>query len=156
LKVVDLCASGFERVEFLVAPNKGEGFKPIAKIASGGELARILLVLKKVLRDRSGVNVLVFDEVDSGVSGKVARAVGEKLKSLAAGSQVICITHLAQVASLADHHFKVDKLSGKRTISIIKEISGDEKVEEIARMLAGYTITAASRESAKELLSSKN
>ncbi|MBX7138831.1 MAG: DNA repair protein RecN [Oligoflexia bacterium] len=147
---------GMDQVNFLAAPNKGEGFKALAQIASGGELSRLMLVMKKILRDRSGVNVLVFDEVDSGVSGAVARSVGEKLKGLASDSQVICITHLAQVASMADHHLVVEKQVGKRTVSLIREIQGDEKIDEIARMLAGYTLTKASRESAKELLSSKD
>ncbi|MCB0311149.1 MAG: hypothetical protein KDD42_07930, partial [Bdellovibrionales bacterium] len=147
---------GLDRLALLGSMNKGEDPKPLNRIASGGELARLMLVLKKVLRDRSGVNVLVFDEVDSGISGAVARAVGDKLKSLAEESQVICITHLAQVASLADRHFLVDKVVGKRTISVIRELQGEQKVEEIARMLAGYQITSASRESARELLSSNS
>jgi len=156
LEDTKLGPSGKERACFFVAPNKGEAFKLLSQIASGGELSRIMLVLKKILRDRSGVNVLVFDEVDSGVSGKVARAVGKKLSELAEHSQVICITHLAQVASLADHHLCVEKVTGKRTISVIRELNSEEKVDEIARMLAGYDITKASRESAKELLTSKS
>ena len=114
-----------------------------------------MLVLKKALRERTGVNVLVFDEVDSGVSGGVARAVGEKLKALAQCSQVICITHLPQVASLADHHLLVEKSGRKFTTSVVREIKGEERVQEIARMLAGYKITKASRQSAVELLASK-
>ncbi|MBX7143222.1 MAG: DNA repair protein RecN [Oligoflexia bacterium] len=152
----DLSTFGCDRVEMLIAPNPGTPALPLREIASGGELARITLVLKKLLREKSGVNVLVFDEVDSGISGGVARAVGEKLKDLAKLSQVICITHLPQVASLAQHHFLVGKRAGKRTVSVIRELSGEEKIEEIARMLAGYQVTAASRESARELLSSKS
>ncbi len=148
--------NGCDSGEIYLASNKGEPPRELRKIASGGELSRIMLVLKKILKDRSGVNVLVFDEVDSGVSGSVARAVGQKLKQLAESSQVICITHLAQVASLADHHFLVGKKSGKRTISLVKELTRAEKVEEIARMLAGYQVTAAARESARELMSSKD
>lgn len=148
--------SGGDRLEFLISTNAGEPFKPLRQIASGGELSRITLVLKKILRERSGVNVLVFDEVDTGISGSVARAVGAKLKELATHSQVICITHLAQVASMSDRHLLVGKKTGKgRTISVVKEISGEEKVDEIARMLAGYTITDSTRETARELLSSK-
>ncbi len=150
----DLGVNGHDRLELLISPNPGEDPKPLRQIASGGELSRITLVLKKVLRERSGVNVLVFDEVDSGISGAVARAVGEKLQALSKDSQVICITHLPQVASLADRHFVVEKVQGKRTNSHIREVSGEEKVEEIARMLAGYDITKAARESARELLSS--
>ena len=145
---------GLDKVFFEVQPNKGEGYKPLSQIASGGELSRIMLVMKKLLGDRQGVNVLIFDEVDTGISGAVARAVGEKLKALAQQSQVLCITHLAQVASMADHHFLVSKLSGERTVSLVRELPANERVEEIARMLAGYNITKASRESARELLAS--
>lgn len=152
---VDLSASGIDRAELFLSANRGEPPRPLSAIASGGELSRILLVLKQVLRDRTGVNVLVFDEVDSGVSGSVARAVGQKLRALAEHSQVICVTHLPQVASLADHHFLVGKEVKDRAQTVIKEIVGAQRVDEIARMLAGYAITPASRRSAKELLSSK-
>lgn len=146
-------ADGADRVEFMISTNKGEPPRALRQVASGGELSRIMLVLKKVLRERSGVSVLVFDEVDSGVSGSVARAVGEKLRAIAEDSQVICITHLPQVASLANAHFLVEKnSSGARTVSRIRELTGEERVEEIARMLAGFKITAASRASARELL----
>ncbi len=148
---VDYRMHGQDRIEFMLRSSKGEKVFPLREIASGGELSRILLVLKKVLRDKTGVNVLVFDEVDTGISGSVARGVGEKLKSVATDSQVVCITHLAQVASLADAHFLVNKLE---TGCAITELSQEEKIEEIARMLAGYKVTAASRESARELLTS--
>ena len=154
IEEADFSESGCDLLEFLISTNKGEMFKPLRQIASGGELSRIMLVLKKNLKDRSGVNVLVFDEVDTGISGSVARAVGEKLKNLSAHSQVICITHLAQIASLADIHILVNKEVNDRTISLVKVLQGEEKVDEIARMLAGYEITDATRESAKELLSS--
>ena len=144
---------GKDRVELLVSTNRGEPAKPLRAIASGGELSRIMLVLKQVLRDRTGVNVLVFDEVDTGLSGGVARAVGAKLKELAQYSQVICITHLPQVASFADHHFLVGKEVSERARTTISEIQGEARVDEIARMLAGFTITKASRQSARELLS---
>lgn len=146
---------GGDVVELLLSTNRGEPVKPLRAIASGGELARITLVLKKLLRERSGVNVLVFDEVDTGVSGGVARAVGEKLRALAAHSQVICITHLAQVASLADAHLLVTKKVSDRTTSEVCLLSREQRVEEVARMLAGYRVTEAARESARELLSSK-
>ncbi len=146
---------GLETLELMIATNKGEPLKPLRQVASGGELSRILLVLKKVLQERSGINVLIFDEIDAGVSGGVARAVGEKLKALSKYSQVLCITHLPQIASLANKHLLVEKQVGKRTISIVRELNDEQKIDEIARMLAGYKITAASRESAKELLSSK-
>ena len=148
----EMSAHGCDRVEFTIATNKGEPFKPLKLIASGGELARIMLVLKKVLRERSGVNVVVFDEVDTGVSGAVARAVGMKLRALAEQSQVICVTHLPQVASLASVHLLVGKEVGKRTVSRVRILSQKERVDEIARMLSGSEVTAAARASARELL----
>jgi len=152
---------GFEAGEFLVALNRGESERPLRSVASGGELSRITLVLQKLLgqgqdaSDDGQVSVLVFDEVDSGISGGVARAVGEKLRAISRGSQVICVTHLPQVASLADAHFLVEKQQGKRNITVVRALQGEARVEEIARMLAGYEVTAASRESARELISSK-
>jgi DNA repair protein RecN (Recombination protein N) len=151
----ELGLHGLETLELMMATNKGEPLKPLKQVASGGELSRILLVLKKVLQERSGVHVLIFDEIDAGVSGGVARAVGEKLKTLSQHSQVLCITHLPQIASLADKHLLVEKQVGKRTVSVVRELNNDQKIDEIARMLAGYKITPASRESARELLSSK-
>lgn len=146
---------GTECVEFLFEPNRGEGARPLKDTASGGELSRLTLVMKKVLRDRHELCVLVFDEVDTGVSGSVASAVGAKLKSLSSRSQCICVTHLAQVASFADQHFTIEKRTGKRTVSVIRELDKEQRVEEIARMLAGYDITPAARASAKELISSQ-
>ena len=144
---------GQDMLEFLISTNPGTAAKPLRKIASGGELSRIMLVLKKILREKSGVNVLIFDEVDSGVSGAVARAVGEKLHTLASHSQVLCITHLPQVASLADKHFRVEKQVVKQdTMSLVRELSKDERIHEVARMLSGHTVTEAARQSAKELL----
>lgn len=145
-------ATGLEKIQFLVSTNKGDKAQPLKQVASGGELSRILLVLKKVLRDRSGINVLVFDEVDTGISGGTARAVGEKLRSLSELSQVICITHLAQVASLAHHHIKVEKVLGERAVAQVKALSRNERIEEIARMLSGHTVTEAARASAQELM----
>jgi DNA repair protein RecN (Recombination protein N) len=154
-----LSASGMDSVELMIAANGGEGLHPLRKVASGGELSRLMLVLKNVLQERTGVNVLVFDEVDTGISGSVARAVGEKLKRLAAHSQVLCITHLAQVASLADHHLLVSKKAPEKqskslTRASVEVLRGEQRVDEVARMLAGYNITDASRASARELISS--
>lgn len=146
--------TGGDDVEFMLSLNKGYEVKPLKKIASGGELSRILLVLKKILKDKYGVNVLVFDEVDSGMSGKTARAVGIKLKELSSTSQVICITHLPQVASLADTHYKVFKNDSNLVLSQIIEIKGEDRIEEIARMIAGYEVTEASKASARELIAS--
>ncbi|MCB0331180.1 MAG: DNA repair protein RecN, partial [Bdellovibrionales bacterium] len=147
--------SGTETVRVMFAPNPGEPPKPLQEVASGGELSRVMLIIKKLFRDRSGVNILIFDEVDTGVSGAVAQAVGEKMCEISEFSQVICITHLPQVACYADRHFAIAKSSGKRTRSIVSVLEGEQQVEELAKMLSGYEVTAAARESARQLLSSK-
>ena len=147
-------AIGIDKAEFLISTNKGEPHGSLIQIASGGELSRVMLVLKKILRERSGVNVLIFDEVDAGVSGGVARSVGRMLKEISKCSQVVCITHLPQVASLSDRHFLVNKEVGDRAVTVVRELTSEEKVDEIARMLAGYKITDASRASAIELITS--
>ena len=147
-------ALGIDKAEFLISTNKGEPHGSLIQIASGGELSRVMLVLKKILRERSGVNVLIFDEVDAGVSGGVARSVGRMLKEISKCSQVVCITHLPQVASLSDRHFLVNKEVGDRAVTVVRELTSEEKVDEIARMLAGYKITDASRASAIELITS--
>jgi DNA repair protein RecN (Recombination protein N) len=152
---VEPSPSGIDRVDFAMSTNKGEPVGPLAQIASGGELSRVMLVLKKILREQSGVNVLIFDEVDTGISGGVARSVGRMLKAISDQSQVLCITHLPQVASLSDKHFLVQKEVGERTMTVVKALSENEKVDEIARMLAGFTITEASRASARELIESR-
>jgi DNA repair protein RecN (Recombination protein N) len=149
---------GIDKVDFLISTNKGMTPRPLASVASGGELSRITLALKKILSDRSGVNVLVFDEVDTGISGRVARVVGEKLRQLSQhGAQVVCVTHLPQIASLADHHYEVRKAVGSNgtTQTSVHKLQDDEKVNEIAKMLAGLEVTKATLASAEELLSSK-
>lgn len=147
-------ARGLDTIDFLISTNKGEPHAALSKMASGGELSRVMLVLKKILREQSGVNVLIFDEVDTGISGGVARAVGRMLKSISDQSQVLCITHLPQVASLSDKHFLVQKEVGERALTVVRSLTDTEKVDEIARMLAGFTITDASRASARELIES--
>ena len=145
-------ATGIDQIEFLISTNPASELKAIRSVASGGELSRLTLVLKKILKDSSGANVLVFDEVDSGVSGKVARAMGEKLRELSECAQVICISHLAQVASFADCHLLVEK-SGKSSMKTqILRLDANQRIDEVARMLAGYKITEAARRSAIELL----
>ena len=146
---------GIENTEFLISSNKGEPHGALIQIASGGELSRVMLVLKKLLRERSGINVLIFDEVDAGVSGGVARSVGLMLKEISKQSQVVCITHLPQVASLSDRHILVNKEVGERAVTVVRVLSEEEKVDEIARMLAGYKITETSRASARELISGR-
>jgi DNA repair protein RecN (Recombination protein N) len=144
---------GFERVEYLVALNPGMQPGSLSKVASGGELSRVSLAIQVAARSTETAGTLIFDEVDSGVGGAVAEIVGEQLHTLANGSQVLCVTHLPQVASQADQQLKVSKLSdGKTTRTQIKALTTDERVEEIARMLGGAKITAATRAHAAEML----
>lgn len=146
-------ASGFDRVEFHFSANPGESVKPIAKVASGGELSRLMLILNTTTKLADDSKTMVFDEIDTGIGGRVAEAVGLKLKQLASTQQVLCVTHQPQVASLADHHFVVSKSSkGDRTRVAIRELDEPARVEEIARMLAGETITESARQHARELL----
>jgi DNA repair protein RecN (Recombination protein N) len=143
---------GFDTVEFLFSANPGEQPKPLVKIASGGELSRVMLALKSIFAEYDAIPVLIFDEVDAGIGGKTAERVGEKLKKLSAKRQVLCATHLPQIASMGDFHLKVDKKrKNGRTYIEVTEISGDDRLSEIARMLSG-TITEVSLKHAKELL----
>ncbi len=151
-KLVEPRASGMERAEFLFSPNPGEAPKPLARIASGGELSRLMLALKQV-HPESDVPTLVFDEVDSGIGGATSALVGEKLKRVAAGQQVLCITHLPQVAAFADHHFRVEKqVEGGRTRTTVTRLGGEQRVKEMARMLGGVKITEKTMEHAREML----
>jgi DNA repair protein RecN (Recombination protein N) len=153
---VSFSSRGYDRVEFYFSANPGESPRPLARIASGGEASRLMLVLKTVAKLRSGDKTAVFDEVDVGIGGRVAEAVGRKLKSLSAAQQVLCVTHQPQIASLADRHFVVEKsASGKRTSISVRELNKSEQVEEIARMLAGETISDTAREHAREMLAGK-
>ncbi len=144
---------GLERVEFLLSPNPGEELRPLARIASGGELSRLMLALKSVAgHDASGLT-FVFDEVDAGIGGRVAEVVGRKLKAIAARQQVLCVTHLAQIAAFADQHLVVRKrIEAGRTVTLVEPLSEQGRVEELARMLGGETITATGREHAREML----
>ncbi len=145
--------AGRDRVEFLLSSNVGEPPRPLGRIASGGELSRIMLALKTVLAETDRVPVLVFDEIDTGVGGAVAAAMGIRLRKLGGYHQVFCITHLPQVASQAEHHLLVEKgQDGKRTTTSVRVLSGMGREEEIARMLGGATITRKIRETAAELI----
>lgn len=145
---------GMDRVEFMVATNVGEDMKPLAKTASGGELSRLMLALKTILAGTASVETLIFDEVDSGISGATAEVVGEKLRELASFHQILCITHLPQIASQAGAHFLVRKeVTDGRTSTSIIELGTDEREKEIARMLAGKEITAGAVARAREMLS---
>lgn len=146
-------ADGGDDVEFLISTNPGEPLLPMIRIASGGELSRIMLAIKSVLSGADGVPTLIFDEVDTGVSGKTSRKIGIKLKTIARGAQVLCVTHSAQIVSLADHHYYIykEEVAG-RTETRVRELAGEERVEEIARILGGMQVTDAQRESARELM----
>jgi DNA repair protein RecN (Recombination protein N) len=147
---------GLERAEFLLSPNPGEELRPLARIASGGELSRIMLALKSVEQaDRTGVT-LVFDEVDAGIGGGVAEVVGRKLAGVAGRQQVLCVTHLPQIAALADTHLAVRKrVERGRTVTTVHALSRAERVEEIARMLGGEVVTDTARRHAREMLERK-
>jgi DNA repair protein RecN (Recombination protein N) len=146
---------GAEKVQFLLAANPGEAAKPLSKVASGGEISRIMLGIKKVLSAGAETCVMVFDEIDTGISGKTADIVGGKLKQMAESFQVLCISHLPQVAAYADTHFKVEKhVKKRRTESRINELSKKESAEEIARLLSGDVITRPSLANAKLLIES--
>ena len=146
---------GFDAVEFFFSANAGESVKPLARVASGGEASRLMLILKTTAKEKAHGKAVVFDEIDTGIGGRVAEAVGAKLKTLSAAQQVLCVTHQPQVASKADHHFVVAKeFDGGKTIVSIRELGAGERVEEIARMLAGATVTDAARENARAMLAS--
>lgn len=145
---------GFDTIEFMISPNAGEPLRPLVKIASGGELSRVMLALKTVLSAADEAGTLIFDEIDTGIGGEVALSVGAHLKALSAEKQIICITHLASIAVRADNQIKIEKTvqSGK-TVTRAFPVSGTGRVEEIARMLAGDGMSAASVQHAEELLS---
>lgn len=148
-----LSRDGIDRVEFLIAPNRGVEPRPLRKVASGGELSRALLALKRVLADIAPAGSYVFDEVDTGVGGAIAERIGRALADVARHRQVLCITHLAPIAAFGTTHFVVEKgVSGETTRSTISEISGKARVHEIARMLSGATVTDAARKAASEMI----
>jgi DNA repair protein RecN (Recombination protein N) len=150
---IEFQPDGIDKIEFYMSTNPGEPLKPLAKIASGGELSRIMLALKTIFSQHQGVTSIIFDEVDTGVSGRVAQAIGEKIYRISVNSQVLSITHLPQVAALCDHHFFIRKeIKEHRTITSIQQLSECERIEEIARMISGSHITTATEEHAKELL----
>lgn len=144
---------GIEFVEFLISPNKGEPLKSLNKIASGGELSRIMLALKSIFVESRGQTAILFDEVDSGVSGQAAQKMAEKMRDIAKYIQVICISHLPQVASMSDHHLLISKMSkNDRTTTQVKELKKEDKINEIARMISGASVTELTRENAREMI----
>ncbi|AKS67058.1 DNA repair protein [Staphylococcus schleiferi] len=144
---------GLERVEFLISPNKGEPLKSLNKIASGGELSRIMLALKSIFVRSRGQTAILFDEVDSGVSGQAAQKMAEKMKEISAVIQVICISHLPQVASMSDHHLYISKQEKEgRTTTTVQELNGESRITEVARMISGATVTDLTKQNAKEMI----
>jgi DNA repair protein RecN (Recombination protein N) len=151
-----LTRSGIDRVEFLIAPNKGEEPRPMRRIASGGELSRALLALKRVLAEKGPAGLYVFDEVDAGVGGAIAEVIGRSIAEVARHRQVLCVTHLPQIASLSDAHYVVGKTETKgRTHTTVRCLSEQERIEEIARMIGGVKVGDAARRAAEEMLASR-
>lgn len=148
----DYTANGFDDAEFMISTNPGEPLKPLGRVASGGELSRIMLAIKTVLADQDAVETLIFDEIDSGISGRTAQMVSEKMNVLGRNHQIICITHLPQIAAMADSHYLIQKsVENKATVSHIRRLKEEESVEELARMLGGVEITDTVLKSAKEM-----
>jgi DNA repair protein RecN (Recombination protein N) len=148
--------TGMDRAAFMIAPNVGEATKPLSKIASGGELSRVMLALMAILAETESVGLVVFDEVDAGIGGEVAEMVGKKMVRLAGFHQILCITHLAQIAKFADHHYRISKhVVDGRTRTGIERLDEAQRTQEIARMLGGVTITDATLAHAREMLNQK-
>lgn len=153
LEGVQLGPNGFDRITFLLSTNIGEPLKELHKVASGGELSRIMLAIKKIFSNHQGITSVIFDEVDTGVSGRVAQAMAEKIYQISTHSQVLCITHLPQVAAMADTHLLISKKEEQsRTATYVQELTEGEQVDEISRMMTGTTITDTARQHGKALL----
>ncbi len=145
-------ANGLDDAEFLISTNPGESVKPLAKVASGGEMSRIMLAIKTVLADNDAIETLIFDEIDSGISGRTAQMVSEKMNMLGRNHQIICITHLPQIAAMADAHYLIEKsVENSTTVSKIRLLNDEERVNELSRMIGGVEITDKVRESAREM-----
>lgn len=146
-------ANGCDEVEFLISANPGQPLKPLSKVASGGELSRIMLAIKSVFTDIDDIGTVIFDEIDTGISGTAADRVGMKLNEISSSRQIICVTHLAQIAAKANTHFLIEKMIGiDSTETIVKSISGEERVKEIARIISGHEMTDSLKSTARELL----
>lgn len=148
----EISLHGKDKVEFLISANAGEELKPLAKIASGGEMSRVMLALKTVLAEADSIEVFIFDEIDTGVSGRTAQKVAEKMALIGKSHQIICITHLPQIAAMADHHFLIEKTTQQeKTITTVKPLNEEESAHEIARLIGGAKMTQATWTAAKEL-----
>lgn len=151
----DFTATGTDAVEFFFSANPGEPVRPLVRVASGGEASRLTLILRSVAGGSAAGRTAVYDEVDVGIGGRVAEAVGRRLKSLSAVQQILCVTHQPQIASLADRHFLVEKSQDKNSTTVsLRELGPADRIDEIARMLAGEEITDAARENARAMLAS--
>jgi len=145
---------GIDQAEFFLSPNPGEDLRPLARIVSGGELSRVMLALKTMSVDEAEHKTMVFDEVDAGIGGRVADVVGGRLGALGDRFQVLCITHLPQIAARASAHFRIDKAVRRdRTVTTVQRLDGEGRIEEIGRMIGGASVTESVRASARELLS---
>ncbi|MGN8645431.1 DNA repair protein RecN [Gracilibacillus sp. HCP3S3_G5_1] len=145
--------NGIDQVRFLISTNPGEPVKELDRIASGGEMSRVMLALKHIFSQHQGITSVIFDEVDTGVSGRVAQSMADKIYNISVGSQVLCITHLPQVASIADTHLKIEKvIKGNRTHTMIQELTFEQRIDEIGKMITGNELTETSRIHAKELI----
>jgi len=152
-RMIGMNSRGYDEVEFYLSANIGEEERPLAKVASGGEVSRVMLALKSVLAKSDRLPVLIFDEIDVGVSGRVAQAVGKSLKNLSDFHQVIAITHLPQIAGLADAHFVVEKTAKKnRSVTSVRQLTLEDQVEEVARLMSGSEITESGLAGARELM----
>ena len=149
----DFNINGNDDLEFIISTNPGEGMKPLSKIASGGEMSRIMLAIKSILSDSDDIETLIFDEIDTGVSGRAAQKIAEKICMLSKNRQVLCITHLAQIAGMADTHFKIEKDVSRETVcTSVSKLSEDERKEELARIIGGVTVTDLTLKAAEEML----
>lgn len=152
MQIEKFSPNGFDKVEFMISPNIGEPLKSLVKIASGGEMSRVMLALKTVLADVDNIDTFIFDEIDTGVSGRTAQKVAEKLLFISKSHQIICITHLPQIASIGDEHFLIEKKSNEvKTITNIYKLSDEKSVMELARLIGGAKITEATIEAAREM-----
>ena len=147
---------GYDRIEFYISANKGAEAQSLSKIASGGEIARVMLAIKSVIADKDGVSSVVFDEIDAGVSGKTARKIGLKMRSMSNGLQIFCVTHSAQIASLANIHYLISKREvNGATETSVKALDYDGRVKELSRILGGINVTESQRAAAIDMLNEK-
>ena len=145
-------ANGMDEVQFMIATNLNEPLRPLHTTASGGELSRIMLAIKTVLADNDNIDTLIFDEIDTGISGRTAQKVSEKMALISKNHQLICITHLPQIAAMADRHYIIEKnVVQDKTITTVRELNEEEEITELARMLGGVTITDTTMQSAREM-----